>query len=78
MEIELGWLAAKGIQGVLLDIDNTITRWEERGVPPDELAWLKALAAAGLRIRFLSNGLPHKVTWVVGQTGIPRMSPAGR
>ena len=39
-DISLDWLRARGIRGVLIDIDNTITRWELQSVPDGELAWL--------------------------------------
>lgn len=68
--ISADWLRGRGIAGVLLDIDNTITRWERRAVPEGELAWLHGLRDSGVAIRFLSNGLPHKLAAVTGQTGI--------
>jgi HAD superfamily phosphatase (TIGR01668 family) len=69
-DIGLDWLRQRGIRGVLIDIDNTITRWERRAVPETEVAWLHRLRDAGIGIRFLSNGLPHKLAHVTQQTGI--------
>lgn len=68
--ISLDWLRERGIRGVLLDIDNTITMWERHKVPDGELAWLHSLRDGGLGLRFLSNGLPHKLAAVVTQTGV--------
>jgi HAD superfamily phosphatase (TIGR01668 family) len=68
--ITTSWLTERGIAGVLLDIDNTITRWERRAVPEGELNWLYDLRDHGLQVRFLSNGLPHKLAAVTSQTGI--------
>lgn len=68
--VSLAWLRERGIRGVLIDIDNTITRWERRAVPESELAWLHGLRDAGIGIRFLSNGMPHKLAHVTQQTGI--------
>jgi uncharacterized protein len=73
-QITPAWLAQRGIRGLLLDIDNTITRWELLYVPPDDLAWLASLNGSGIRVLLLSNGLPRKVASVVAQTGIAHVS----
>jgi HAD superfamily phosphatase (TIGR01668 family) len=69
-DIALDWLRQRSIRGVLIDIDNTITRWEQHAVPHGELAWLHGLRDAGIGMRFLSNGLPHKLAAVIQQTGL--------
>lgn len=74
IDITPAWLHSRGIQGLLLDIDNTITRWERRVVPPDELRWLEEIQAAGIACRLLSNGLARKKALVAKQTGIPHVS----
>jgi hypothetical protein len=74
LHITPAWLREQGIAGLILDIDNTITRWEQPVVPDAELAWLAAIQAAGIRCRLLSNGLPRKKAAVVRQTGIAHVS----
>jgi HAD superfamily phosphatase (TIGR01668 family) len=69
-DIGLEWLGRRNFRGVLIDIDNTITRWELQAVPDGELAWLNRLRDAGIGMRFLSNGLPHKLAAVIQQTGM--------
>lgn len=76
VDIRPAWLTTLGVHGVLLDIDNTITRWEERLVPPAELSWIKNLISHGIAIRMLSNGLPAKLAAVERQTGLQHV--AGR
>lgn len=73
VDIQLDWLRERQIRGLLLDIDNAVTRWEEQGVEPAELEWLTAVRNAGLRCRFLSNGLSRKRAHVEQQTGIPQV-----
>ncbi|MCB1186007.1 YqeG family HAD IIIA-type phosphatase [bacterium] len=75
-QITTGWLHLMQIRGLLLDIDNTITRWEEDQVPESELAWLHAMRDDSLQIRFISNGLDRKVRRVEAQTGLTHI--AGR
>lgn len=74
IDIKPAWLHSRGINGLLLDIDNTITRWERQVVPPEELQWLGEIQTAGLTCRLLSNGLARKKALVSKQTGIPHVS----
>jgi HAD superfamily phosphatase (TIGR01668 family) len=70
VDISPGFVLRLGVRAIVLDIDNTITRWESSEVEAEELNWLAALRQNGLGLRFLSNGLAHKVAKVVEKTGI--------
>ena len=48
-------LMEQGIRGVILDMDNTLVRWQRQDVAPEALAWLEALKTAGIGICILSN-----------------------
>jgi uncharacterized protein len=74
LDIPPAWLEAHAISGLLLDIDNTITRWEEFVVPSAEMDWLRRIQAAGITCRLLSNGLARKKAAVAKQTGIPHVT----
>jgi len=74
LDIKPEWLAERGIKGLLLDIDNTITRWEHHHVPPEEMGWLAQICAAGITCRLLSNGLRRKKVAVAEQTGLEHVS----
>ena len=69
------WLLSMEIEGLLLDIDNTITRWESLDVPAQEMAWIESLHGAGINLRLLSNGLVKKKQNVTRQTGIGLVRP---
>ncbi len=69
-EIEPGWLRSLGIEGLLIDIDNTLTRWESAHIPPEVREWLESLRREGLSIYFLSNGRGPKRRRVEQQTGV--------
>ncbi len=54
-ELDLDGLRARGIRGVIFDLDNTLgpwgfTEWDER-----ILHWLAEVEAAGFKVAFLSN-----------------------
>lgn len=54
-EITPEHLQAKGIRALLLDLDNTITPWRSREVPPEIAQWVRRMQAAGIRLCFVSN-----------------------
>ena len=48
-------LAAKGYRWLLLDVDNTITTWNNQQLAPEVEQWFAALPAFGLKACLLSN-----------------------
>ncbi|MCS7208925.1 MAG: YqeG family HAD IIIA-type phosphatase [Fimbriimonadales bacterium] len=54
-EITPARLQAHGICALLLDLDNTITPWRSRQVPPEIAEWVKRMQAAGIKLCFVSN-----------------------
>jgi HAD superfamily phosphatase (TIGR01668 family) len=73
-DISPDWLAERSINGLLLDIDNTLTRWEKQRVPEHVLTWLTGIRSAGIQMRLLSNGLGRKRSAVSQQTNIAQVS----
>ena len=63
--------ADNGIKAVVIDVDNTISRWELKTVPEETLIWIEELKSAGLMLAHLSNGTARKLAEIVAQTGIP-------
>lgn len=57
LEIAPQDLYAKGIRGVILDLDNTLVRWAREEVSPEIVAWTKKLREAGLDFCLLSNSV---------------------
>ena len=70
-DVSADFLLAKGIGFLLLDIDNTLAPYEQP--EPDEhiRAWLAGLAAAGIRVAFLSNNHADRVTLFNATLGLP-------
>ncbi len=54
--IELDWLINSGIQGVILDLDNTIVSEDDRYLSPDAEAWISQAKLQGFKFFILSNG----------------------
>ncbi|NLP44705.1 MAG: YqeG family HAD IIIA-type phosphatase [Peptococcaceae bacterium] len=64
-DIKIEDLTSQGIKGLLLDLDNTITPWNDRTVTPEVINWFKKVKEAGLRACIVSNNtLPDRVSAV--------------
>ena len=48
-------LRARQICALLLDLDNTLTPWRSREVPPEVKAWVHQMQEAGIALCFVSN-----------------------
>jgi uncharacterized protein len=65
-------LQARGIRALLLDLDNTITPWRSRKVPPEVAEWVKQMQAAGIQLCFVSNTRNlGRLQWLSETLGIP-------
>lgn len=60
LEITPDDLKANGIEGVILDLDNTLVLWQKEEMTAEVTAWLESLKAAGLKLAILSNSLLGK------------------
>src|SRR5690242_534649 len=54
-EVPVAELKEQGIEAVLLDLDNTLTRWQSHDVPDEISAWLAELKGAGIKLCLISN-----------------------
>jgi HAD superfamily phosphatase (TIGR01668 family) len=59
------------VRGLILDLDNTLTRWEDDKVAPGIHDWIGALKEAGIRMVILSNGLREKQDTVSRALDLP-------
>lgn len=55
------FLAEKGIRGLVLDIDNTLTADRSQELPDEVAQWLETMKAAGIRMTIVSNGSAKRV-----------------
>ncbi len=72
-------LRRAGIQAVLLDIDNTIARWQCEAVAEPVRAWLQALEQAGISVCLVSNSLwSQRPVRMAAQLGVDYVPHAGK
>ena len=54
-------LRERGVRGLLLDVDNTLTRYKSQELDPAVAAWLQRMQQQGIALTVVSNGLPRRV-----------------
>ena len=75
-DIDLSALRARGIRGVILDLDNTIVPWGSREVGPKLPAWIASARAADLQLCIVSNNMGSRVQSIADRLGLPVVAGA--
>ncbi|NLI91838.1 MAG: YqeG family HAD IIIA-type phosphatase [Peptococcaceae bacterium] len=64
-------LLAKGIRGLLLDLDNTVAPWNDKSLTREVIDWFEKIKKAGIRACIVSNNQrPDRVSAVADVLGI--------
>lgn len=74
------FLTARGIRGLICDIDNTLAPYEDLDAPADVVAWCSAMRAAGVQLAFVSNNHAervHRFNEAIGALAFPDSSKPG-
>lgn len=71
-------LRSKGIDGVLVDLDDTLLPSGVRRLGADAEAWAAALASAGVPVVIVSNGRPDRVRHVSERLSVEGLALAGK
>ncbi len=69
-DVSLSELAAHGISGLIVDLDNTLLGFRETELAVEHLAWVKDAHDRGFRIVMVSNNFSDRVATIAGQLGI--------
>jgi putative phosphatase len=69
-------LRARGVRGVILDLDNTIVPWGAWDVPATLGPWIAAARAAGLRLCIVSNNAGARVAHIAATLDLPVVTGA--
>lgn len=77
LELTPGFLAARGLRGLMFDADNTLVPRSHYHPSPAVAAWLEGLRAAGIALCILSNSRHIAKVAAMGQAfGMPAISLA--
>ncbi len=71
LDIPLDELGKKGIKAFILDLDNTITEWNNNSITEEVRQWFSQVKAAGFKACILSNNAEQRVLQVAQDLNIP-------
>jgi len=74
--ISLDELAADGVQGLIVDLDNTLLAYRQEALAEEDAAWIAAALARGLRVVLVSNNFNERVTRIGASLGVPTVPSA--
>ncbi len=77
-EVTPAWLASRGLQGLLVDLDETLLPAAADDALASVYDWLESLVSAGVRVAILSNGERERVKAVAKRAGLPALALAGK
>ncbi|KEO85169.1 YqeG family HAD IIIA-type phosphatase [Tumebacillus flagellatus] len=78
-EIDLEQLKARGVRGIITDLDNTLVRWDEPDATPKILQWLDHVRDTyGIKVCIVSNNNHHRVERFAKPLNIPWIAKANK
>lgn len=75
-DIPLSELYTFGLRGIILDLDNTLTEWNNPQLSGETTDWLDRAAKTGFKLCFVSNNSDYRVREVAEQAGVPFVARA--
>jgi HAD superfamily phosphatase (TIGR01668 family) len=70
-DVSLDDLAARGMRGIVVDLDNTVCAYRRPELAPGVAEWVAAARDRGFALVLVSNNFTERVTAVGAQLGIP-------
>lgn len=77
-DIPLAALKARGIRGLIIDLDNTVTEWGRATLDREIYRWFTELKKQDLKACLVSNNRDVRVQKIAAYLGIPGISRAGK
>jgi putative phosphatase len=74
--VSLDQLAAAGIAGIIVDLDNTLLGYKQDELAPADIAWVALAIERGFRVALVSNNFTDRVTRIGKLLGIPAVPNA--
>jgi len=74
--IDLQELRARGITGLLIDLDNTIVPWEDSHMDEGFRQWVQEVKNQGFSLCLVTNALEHRTQGFADLLGIPAVGRA--
>ncbi|KGX88947.1 YqeG family HAD IIIA-type phosphatase [Pontibacillus litoralis] len=64
-------LKAKGIKGIVTDLDNTLVAWDQPEATPEIIEWFQLMKDNDIDVTIISNNNEKRVTWFSEPLDIP-------
>lgn len=77
-EINLKKLKENGIEGLIIDIDNTLVAWDIKYASENTLIWLKSLLDEGFQVCLVSNNTEDRVVKFNEELKLPAIHRANK
>lgn len=77
-EIKPEILKARGIKGIITDLDNTLVAWDSPSATPEIIDWLSGMQEAGIRVTIVSNNNKIRVSAFSEPIQIPFVAKANK
>jgi len=74
--VSLDELAAAGVAGLIIDLDNTLVGYGRAELEPGGAAWIAAALARGFKICLVSNNFTGRVMQIAVELGVPAVPSA--
>jgi len=75
-DIDLDALRSRGVDTLLVDLDNTLLPRDTSAVPESARKWVRSLAAHGFKVCLVSNNWHERVSEVAEELGIDLVAKA--
>lgn len=75
-DIDLNELRSRGVDTLLIDLDNTLLPRDSGEVPSALLEWIRNVLAQDLKICLVSNNWHTRVSMVAAEMGVPLVAKA--
>jgi len=71
-QVDIDALKSRGIEAVLLDLDNTILPWQRAEIPAESARWVQEAKDKGIKVCVASNTHnPRRLNRLASELGVP-------
>ena len=74
--VSLSELAAQGVRGIIVDLDNTLVGYGRDACAEEDAAWVARASQAGFGVVLVSNNFTDRVRRVAEGLGVPAVASA--
>ena len=75
-QISLDQLSEAGVEGIIVDLDNTLVAYRQSALAPEVVTWVAEALRRGFRVALVSNNFEERVAAVGSLLGVPTVSSA--